>query len=584
MDRPPAQSVLTASSSNDASIRHWELGQPWWRRLQHRFGLQGKLIVTFTALLCAALGASCFVFVTQTEKSMGELLADQATELATALAMTSADGFEPGAHDELRLTSSNLVRSRNIVFIGFYDAHGTTLAERSRDPDFRPTEPGMRRRVWPDALRLRWRTTRLFGDCIEVTAPVVTATLEAKGAPDQRDAGNRNVTGYVTVTLSNHYQDALTSRIRLMVLGVGCVLTAFSLPLSYAIVRRIFQPIRELVVATRKISDGDLDQQVAIHRRDVTGDLARAFNEMILRVRNQQRDLERVNGQLAHANARLADANERLAEANVDLEAKVEQRTLQLETANKRLSQEIAEKEDFLRAVSHDLNAPLRNISGMATMLLMKHRDQFDEEVVHRLERIRSNVEVETALINELLELSRIKTRRQKMEVVDVEQLVSELRGVFEADLKGRDIQLVLDTAFPLLSAERARLRQVFQNLIDNAIKYMGDGSAGTREIHVGCDLRASEAQFYVRDTGMGIDPEDLDKIFFVFRRGKNSTAHHVAGKGVGLASVKSIIETYSGRIWVTSEVGKGSTFRFAINGMHVIHRDRPISRGATAA
>jgi signal transduction histidine kinase len=96
----------------------------------------------------------------------------------------------------------------------------------------------------------------------------------------------------------------------------------------------------------------------------------------------------------------------------------------------------------------------------------------------------------------------------------------------------------------------------------------MGDGPV--REIHVGCTVRHAEAEFYVRDTGIGIEPDDLDKVFFVFRRGKSPAVQAVAGKGVGLASVKSIIETYSGTIWVESEVGKGSTFRFTINGQHL--------------
>src|SRR6185369_5713442 len=110
----------------------------------------------------------------------------------------------------------------------------------------------------------------------------------------------------------------------------------------------------------------------------------------------------------------------------------------------KRLSSEIAEKEDFLRAVSHDLNAPLRNISGMATMLLMKNRERFDEDIIHRLERIQKNVEVETDLIAELLELSRIKTRRLKMEEVAVEPLVLQVRDLFEDDLKSGGIEFVI--------------------------------------------------------------------------------------------------------------------------------------------
>jgi signal transduction histidine kinase len=335
-----------------------------------------------------------------------------------------------------------------------------------------------------------------------------------------------------------------------MVIGASCLVVLFSLPLAMALVHRIFQPIRQLVDATRKITGGDLETQVAIHRPDIIGTLARAFNDMVIWVRTQQQDLAFVNHQLS--------------EANKDLEKKIEHRTGQLETANQRLSAEIAEKEDFLRAVSHDLNAPLRNISGMATMLLMKHREKFDEDIVHRLERIQKNVEIETDLIGELLELSRIKTRRLKLEPANIQEIVTDLKGVFESDLKGRGIEMVIDTPMPVLVCERSRLRQVFQNLVDNAIKYMGDGAK--REIHIGCQTKLTEVEFYVRDTGVGIDPDDLDKVFFVFRRGRNPQTQNTAGKGVGLASVKSIIETYNGKIWVESELGEGSVFRFTIN------------------
>jgi signal transduction histidine kinase len=196
-------------------------------------------------------------------------------------------------------------------------------------------------------------------------------------------------------------------------------------------------------------------------------------------------------------------------------------------------------------------------------MLLMKHKATLDEDIVHRLERIRKNVEVETDLIAELLELSRIKTRRQKSEPVEIEPLVRELAGLLEEDLHAKNISLVIDTPLPAIQGERLRLRQVFQNLIDNAIKYMGEKPP--REIHIGCVLKPHEVEFYVRDTGIGIDPEDLDKIFFIFRRGKNTQSQNIAGKGVGLASVKSIIETYNGTIRAESAPGQGSTFRFTI-------------------
>ena len=117
------------------------------------------------------------------------------------------------------------------------------------------------------------------------------------------------------------------------------------------------------------------------------------------------------------------------------------------------------------------------------------------------------------------------------MEPVDIAQVIEGLRGIFENDLRSRRIDLIVDTRLPTLNAEKMRLRQLFQNLIDNAIKYMGDGP--TREIHIGCGMTPTEAEFYVRDTGIGIDPDDIEKVFFVFRRGRNTIAQSIAGKGV---------------------------------------------------
>jgi signal transduction histidine kinase len=91
--------------------------------------------------------------------------------------------------------------------------------------------------------------------------------------------------------------------------------------------------------------------------------------------------------------------------------------------------------------------------------------------------------------------------------------------------------------------------------------------------------LHQTEAEFYVQDTGMGIERDDLAKVFYVFRRGKNTANQNIAGKGVGLASVKSIVETYNGKIWASSEPGQGSTFRFTINGKFVKESEEALSR-----
>jgi len=437
----------------------------------------------------------------------------------------------------LMAMGQDLIKERNILFAAFLNEHGNLVAYASRDPDFNGSSFSSSPR---DLLQTRHLSSPVLGQYVQSIEPVIDSTAST--------AVPSRLLGYVAVGVSESQEQATLRRATFTTIGMSLLIVAASLPMAVVLIHRIFLPIRDLVAATKRIAAGEFGVQVATHRNDIIGDLARSFNEMATVVQWQQQELQLANEQL---------------------EQKVVQRTAELETANQRLTREIAEKEDFLRAVSHDLNAPLRNIAGMANMLLLKHSATLNEDVIHRLDRIKKNVEIETDLISELLELSRIKTRRHKLEPVNSREMVQELGGLFEGDLSNHGIALLIDTPLPLLNCERMRLRQVFQNLVDNAIKYMGTGDR--REIHVGCAMGPNGAEFYVRDTGIGIDPEDLDKVFFVFRRGKNTQSQNIAGKGVGLASVKSIIETYKGTISVESALGEGSTFRFSIAREFVI-------------
>ena len=600
--------------------------RPLLRRVLARLGLQSKLVLAFMGLVSAALFSSCWLYVHDSTSRIDDLLTNEARQTASTLSLASEAPLLYNERDRLRRLGEDLIRSRNVAYINFFDTSGKLVVTCARDERFRPDSSG--KVAASSLMQVMPLNVPLFDDVLEVTWPILRGSDAGQGAqkaagqsrprpqalrpqallpqalrPPGGIAQNGNATapialtatgvntpatdgmagvvataltatstdapvdldttasdgqmgvlGYVQVAVAKSAAQSQIDHVKYVILGVGGVLLALCLPLAYLLVHRIFLPIRELVTATRSMASGNFETRVDARRPDVIGELARSFNDMVKQVHAQQGELKKANG--------------RLADGMREMETMVDQRTHQLETANRRLSTEIAEKEDFLRAVSHDLNAPLRNISGMVSMLLMKKKDSFDEDVIHRLERIKKNVEVETDLITELLELSRIKTRRQSMELVAIEAMVWDLRGMFENDLKTHGIDLILDSNLPALNCERARVRQVFQNLIDNAIKYMGEGTR--REIHVGCYQRLSEAQFYVRDTGMGIDPEDVDKVFHVFRRGKNPAMQNISGKGVGLASVKSIVETYSGKIWVESRVGEGSCFHFTINGQYV--------------
>jgi signal transduction histidine kinase len=519
--------------------------RPAFARVWRFVGLEGKIVVMVMSLLTAALGSTCWLWASRIDPQVMEILGDQARETAVTLSMAARPSMSTGDVAAMRAMGGELLKARNILFVAFYDVSGKNIALASRQTSMRSAPPSLRSTEVSSLAQVRMGASGALGEYLEVCQPVLDTGLRG---------GASRLMGYVSVGISPTQEQLQVQRVNYLSMGIGCVVILAILPLAYLLVHRIFLPIRKLARATNRIAGGDLDAGVAIDRSDAIGDLARSFNAMIATVKGQQQDLRQ--------------ANRRLEQANDELEQKVAHRTSELEAANRRLSSEIAEKEDFLRAVSHDLNAPLRNISGMASMLLMKHAGRFDEEIVHRLQRIQKNVEVETDLISELLELSRIKTRREKMERVETVAVVRELEGMFENDLRSGQIQLIVDTPLPVVNGERSRFRQVFQNLIDNAIKYMGDGRV--REIHVGCAVRATEAEFYVRDTGLGIDAEDVGKVFCIFRRGRNSASRNVPGKGVGLSWVKSIIETYGGSIRVESEPGRGSTFRFTINGQFV--------------
>jgi signal transduction histidine kinase len=515
------------------------------RRRRRHTGLEGKILAALMILLISAMLTIFWAWTSQIGEEVVALLGQQARRTALAVSMAAEPAMRTGDLVKLSKIREDTLKDANILSVAFFLRDGSGINLKTPLGAQAPLVPSLEAGDLETLGSVQGKQEAGRGVLLEVCEPVMTAGINGKGP---------NLIGYSKVGVWPAPEMMQVRRVNVFAVGVGFSVALGFLPLAYAIVHRIFQPIRDLVTATNHIAGGQLDIQVAIDRQDGVGELARSFNAMARTVKAQQEDLQ--------------EANRKLAQANAGLEANVAHRTLELEAANRSLSREIAEKEDFLRAISHDLNAPLRNISGMASMLLLKHRDSFDGDVIHRLERIQKNVEVETDLIGELLELSRIKTRQQKMELVETEEIVRSLGEIFENDLRTRDIQLIVDTKLPVLRGDRARLRQVFQNLIDNSIKYIGD--ALPREIHVGCALRESEAEFYVSDNGIGIHPDDMEKVFYVFRRGRNCTALGIAGKGVGLSSVKSIVEMYSGSIWVQSQLSKGSKFTFTINGQFV--------------
>jgi len=225
----------------------------------------------------------------------------------------------------------------------------------------------------------------------------------------------------------------------------------------------------------------------------------------------------------------------------------------QLEASN-------AELERFTYTVSHDLRNPLVTIKGFLGMLARDLQDNRQDKIVDDFSRISGAADKMDILLSELLELSRIGRIMNPPERIDLTELVQEAVETLNARIRSSGITVEIAPNLPYVYADRLRLREVFENLIDNAAKYMGNQPQPV--IEIGVREQAENPIFYIKDNGMGIESRYHHKVFGLFEKLDPS----IEGTGIGLALVKRIIETHGGQVWVESDgVGMGSAFCFTI-------------------
>jgi len=252
------------------------------------------------------------------------------------------------------------------------------------------------------------------------------------------------------------------------------------------------------------------------------------------------------------------------------LEELVEDRTLQVMMANERLQNEIAERiaigeeliarnvelETFAHTISHDLRSTVAIIEGYAQVALEGREDLLQEcleKIVHLARRMDN-------FIGSLLSYSEAGRPEGNPMAVDAREVLGEIVMEREAELKARKVKVMIEEGLPIVRVDPLRLQQVFANLLDNALKYMGDNPAPV--VECGADAREGAVVFYVRDNGIGIAKSEHRKIFEPFQRLSNEYHH---GLGIGLSTVKRAVEGWGGEVWVESIPRKGSTFFFTV-------------------
>jgi len=220
-----------------------------------------------------------------------------------------------------------------------------------------------------------------------------------------------------------------------------------------------------------------------------------------------------------------------------------------------------AELERFTYTVSHDLKSPLVTIMGFVGFLEKDAMSGNIGRLKADTERISNAVGKMQYLLNDLLELSRIGRVVNPSENLPFEELVRAAMEVVDGQIQACGVAIQVQPNLPMVYGDRQRLMEVLQNLLDNAIKYMGDQAKPLVEIGVQESHESGNFVFFVRDNGIGIAPEYHERIFGLF----NKLDARSDSTGIGLALVKRIIEFHGGRIWVKSELGKGSTFLFTL-------------------
>ena len=506
--------------------------------------LRTKLFVAFLGLLGPALVMGFLLYWgprPMEQRLERSLLAHNQVQSYLSLALEAYRHLQrleagPGRGDELAALSRRRLGER------LEDLRRLTLDELAFVGDAEPEER--------EELERIARFERLLEQALALSARV-----GAEAGPDLRrdiDRLDRQLGALIDEVIEDESGEAasadaqarhLAGRLTMLAVAVVVISAVCAVITALWARRRIQTPIDALVDGTRRIARGGLDHRVSVSGRDELSNLAVSFNWMVAELERRRVELDR---------------------ARADLERKVQERTLELQQSNRSLHDVDQARRRMLADISHAFRTPLTVIRGEAEVTL-RTRDGKRGDYRAALERIVETAAELNKLVAELLQVARSDTAALRVEAADV--AAGELvRGVGEdakalAALKGIHVSCAVPRETMHIHGDPDRLRQVLLIVLDNACRYTAQGG----EISITLTSARPYAVVTVRDTGIGIPPDELDRVTSRFYRGSNASQMAPSGGGLGLHVAQSIVEAHGGDVAIESEVGRGTTVRIRL-------------------
>ncbi len=512
--------------------------------LRWRSTLIGQIFLASVLVVTLALVSLTVLFLVSQQSAFQQELEIRAGSLASFLATQAAFPLLVDDAVELGRIASGALAVTDVIYVEIRDSSGSSVTRAGKA--FSPALAGSDCQE-PRRIR-RWQGKGAWPPHVEVCEEVLAGSTQeiaewSSATPPRR-------LGVILLGVSTERQMSLRRRTVSNAVAVAAGSWLLVLTLQFLWQRRLLRPLGTLVDYTRRIGRGELHARAPVARQDEIGWLAAAFNEMAAQIRERDAALRDHQSQLERAvaerTAELVEANRRLTLARD-----------QAETANRA-------KSAFLANTSHELRTPLNAIIGYAEMLEEDAEQSGLPELVTDLRRIQAAARHLLALINDVLDLAKIEAGRLEVrpEAIPAGEVVQEAMAA-AALLAARNrnrLEAEFDTDAGCVYADRTRLRQCLLNLLSNAAKFTENGTirvAVTRERNGNGDWVA----YRVQDTGIGIRPEDQERIFESFHQLDSSHARRHEGTGLGLAITRQLCQLMGGEIRLQSEPGRGSTF-----------------------